>query len=212
MKGKLYKIIFIIILILAIASSVFFLALHQGWITTKSEELQIEETCNVVTEIKKISEFTSACYYKEIILRETKTRKIVDNSLGNKIAKVFGKKDGLVTDEIVIIANGKVRAGFNLKGLSDDDIIVQGDTLTVTLPKVEILDVIVNPANFDVYVETGEWNENKVTEIKKQALEQIKSDAINDGILDKAKESGLKKLQEMFKSFGYKEVIINTIQ
>lgn len=212
MKGKLYKIIFIIILILAIASSVFFWALHQGWITTKSEELQIEETCNVVTEIKKISEFTSACYYKEIILRETKTRKIVDNSLGNKIAKVFGKKDGLVTDEIVIIANGKVRAGFNLKGLSDDDIIVQGDTLTVTLPKVEILDVIVNPANFDVYVETGEWNENKVTEIKKQALEQIKSDAINDGILDKAKESGLKKLQEMFKSFGYNEVIINTIQ
>ena len=117
-----------------------------------------------------------------------------------------------MTDEIVIIANGKVRAGFNLKGLSDDDIIVQGDTLTVTLPKVEILDVIVNPANFDVYVETGEWNENKVTEIKKQALEQIKSDAINDGILDKAKESGLKKLQEMFKSFGYNEVIINTIQ
>ena len=49
-------------------------------------------------------------------------------------------------------------------------------------------------------------------EIKKQALEQIKSDAINDGILDKAKESGLKKLQEMFKSFGYNEVIINTIQ
>ena len=117
-----------------------------------------------------------------------------------------------MTDEIVIIANGKVRAGFNLKGLSDDDIIVQGDTLTVTLPKVEILDVIVNPTNFDVYVETGEWNENKVAEIKKQALEQIKSDAINDGILDKAKESGLKKLQEMFKSFGYNEVIINTIQ
>ena len=175
-------------------------------------ELKIAETANVVEQIKKISEFTSACYYKEIILRETKTRKIVDNSLGNKIAKVFGKKDGLVTDEIVIIANGKVRAGFNLKGLSDDDIIVQGDTLTVTLPKVEILDVIVNPANFDVYVETGEWNENKVTEIKKQALEQIKSDAINDGILDKAKESGLKKLQEMFKSFGYNEVIINTIQ
>lgn len=213
MNRNFYKVIFIIILALAIAAGVFFLALHQGWIANNNnEELQIEETSNVVAEIRKISEFTSACYYKEIILRETKTRKVVDNSIGNKVAKVFGKKDGLITDEIVIIANGKVRAGFNLKDLSDDSVITNGDTLTITLPKAEIIDVIVNPTNFDVYIESGEWSENQIIGIKNQALEQIKSDALKEGILEKATESGLKNLKEMFKSFGYNEIIINTIQ
>lgn len=117
-----------------------------------------------------------------------------------------------MTDEIVIIANGKVRAGFNLKDLEEGDIMITGDTLTVNLPKAEIFDVIVNPSGFDIYIEDGTWDEQQVTEIKNKAISKIKEDAINEGILDKAKESGVTKLSEMFKTFGFSEVIVNVAE
>ena len=207
--GKWLKAIISIILILAVLAGAAYFAMQKGWTSNlfQKDELKIDETANVVTEIKKISEFTSACFYEEIILRETKTTKVVDNSIGNKIATLFGKKEGLMTDEIVIIANGKVR-GFNLKNLgdgelADGDIKINGDTLFVTLPKAEIFDVLVNPSDFDIYIEDGTWDEQKVVNIKNKAIDRIKEDAIKDGILEKATKSGVKKLTEMFKTFGF---------
>lgn len=202
------KTIFTIIAILAVIVGAAIFALQQGWLKLnleKEAESQIEETTNVVTEIKKISEFTSACYYKEIILRETKTR---ESSIKNKVFKMVGKNDGLTSDEIVIIAGGKVRAGFNLEDLTDDNVIANSDTLMITLPKAEILDVIVNPSDFDVYIENGEWPEEKVIEIKNKAIAKIENDAIKDGILEKAKDAGIKRLSDMFKIFGFSEVNI----
>lgn len=200
---KTIKIILILVAILAVLAAAAFFAMKKGLLDFKGDELEIDETPTVISEIKKISEFTSACFYEEIILQEKKNRKVVDNSVGNKIAGLFGKKEGLITDEIVIIANGKVRAGFNLKDLADSDIKINGDTLTVNLPEAEIFDVIVNPSNFDIYIEDGTWDEQKVTDIKNKAVSKIKEDALSDGILVKATNSGVKKLTDMFKTFGF---------
>ena len=205
---KTIKIILILVAILAVLAAAAFFAMKKGLLDFKGDELEIDETPTVISEIKKISEFTSACFYEEIILQEKKTRKVVDNSVGNKIASLFGKKEGLITDEIVIIANGKVRAGFNLKDLADSDIKINGDTLTVNLPEAEIFDVIVNPSNFDIYIEDGTWDEQKVKEIKNKAVSKIKEDALSEGILAKATKSGVKKLTEMFKTFGFPVVNI----
>ena len=207
-KKKPIITIIIILVVLALLAAAAFFAMKKGLLDFKGDELKIDKTPTVVTEIKKISEFTSACFYEEIILQEKKTSKVVDNSVGKKISNLFGKKEGLITDEIVIIANGKVRAGFNLKDLADGDIKINGDTLTVNLPEAEIFDVIVNPSNFDIYIEDGTWDEQKVTEIKNEAVSKIKEDALTDGILVKATNSGVKKLSEMFKTFGFPVVNI----
>ena len=205
---KIIKFFFVLIVILAVLAAGAFFAMKKGLLDFKGDELKIAETPTVISEIKKISEFISACFYEEIILQEKKTRKVVDNSVGNKIAGLFGKKEGLITDEIVIIANGKVRAGFNLKNLADNDIRINGDTLTVNLHEAEIFDVIVNPSNFDIYIEDGTWDEKKVTDIKNKAVSKIKEDALSEGILVKATNSGVKKLAEMFKTFGFPVVHI----
>lgn len=185
---KIKSIISLVVIVVVLATGVL-TSFKLGLFDTKDDNLSIDKTANVVTEIKKISEFTSACFYEEILLQES-------------------KKEFLTTDEIVIIANGKVRAGFNLKDLSDDAIRVNGDTLYVALPKAEIFDVLVNPSDFDIYIEDGTWDEPTVTAIKNKALTQIKEDALKDGILEKAEESGVKKLTELFKSFGFTEVNI----
>ena len=116
---KKTKIILVILVIIAILASAAYIAIEKGLLDFKSDNLKIDETANVVKEIKNISEFTSACFYEEIILQEKKTSNVVDNSIVNEIAGFFGKKEGLITDEIVIIANGKVRAGFNLKKMAE---------------------------------------------------------------------------------------------
>lgn len=205
MQKTKIKLIIILVSVVIVAIAAVFVSFKLGLFDAKNDELSIDKTANVITEIKKISEFTSACFYEEIILKESKA---TDN-VTNKVAGFFGKKEAVCSDEIVIIANGKVRAGFNLQNLKDEDIIVNGDTLTINLPKAEIFDVIVNPSDFDIYIEDGKWSQDQVTQIENKAITQIKQDAINDGIMAKAEESGVKKLTEIFKTFGFSEVSIN---
>ena len=173
----------------------------------KDEGLKIDETANVVTEIRKIAQFTSACYYEDIILKETKA----NESLGGKVVNTFSKKDKpILEDEIVIVASGNVRAGFDLSKLSEKDIVIHDSILEVTLPKAKIFEVIVNPSDFDIYIEDGTWSHEQVTKVENKAMNKIRKDAINDGLLDKATELGVAKLTELFKTFGYKEVVIHT--
>ena len=42
-----------------------------------------------------------------------------------------------------------------------------------------------------------------------KAKKRVEKDAINDGILEKATESGKKQLTELFKTLGFKEVYVD---
>lgn len=171
------------------------------------KELTIDKTANVVTEVKKISKFTTACFYEEVTLVEKKANDMVDNAAGQYVASLFGKQN-LVEDEICIIANGKVRAGYDFEKLSDDAIKVSGDTLEVKLPEVEIFDIVVNPSNFDVYVNDGNWTHEQVTEVQGKAKAKIEDDAKKAGIIEKAKTSGEEQLVNLFKTFGFETVVL----
>ena len=93
-------------------------------------ELKIENTANVVEKIKEISEFTTACYYEEAVLKDSKVEK---NESG-----FLGLIDMETSKEIVIIAKGKVRAGFDLSKVTEDKINIKNDTIGITLPELEI--------------------------------------------------------------------------
>ena len=191
-----------IIVLVLVAAALLWLKLKP-----KDEGLKIDETANVVTEIRKIAQFTSACYYEDVILKDKKA----NETLGGKVVNSFSKKDKpILEDEIVIVASGNVRAGFDLSKLSEKDIVIRDSVLEVTLPKAEIFEVIVNPSGFDVYIEDGTWSHEQVTKVENKAMNKIRKDAINDGLLGKATELGVTKLTELFKTFGYKEVVIHT--
>lgn len=191
-----------IIILVLVAAALLWLKLKP-----KDEGLKIDETANVVTEIRKIAQFTSACYYEDVILKDKKA----NETLGGKVVNSFSKKDKpILEDEIVIVASGNVRAGFDLSKLSEKDIVIRDSVLEVTLPKAEIFEVIVNPSGFDVYIEDGTWSHEQVTKVENKAMNKIRKDAISDGLLEKATELGVTKLTELFKTFGYKEVVIHT--
>ena len=166
--------------------------------------MQYEKTANVITEIRNISEFTSACYCEELVMTEVKD----SENTTNKFVKMLGR--GAVSkDEICLIMDGKVRAGFDLSKVAEDAIAISGDTLTMTLPKPEIFDVIVNPSNCEVYVEEGKWSHEQVTAIQASARVRIQDDAIGYGILEQADKIGRERLADLFKTFGFNVVRLN---
>lgn len=150
--------------------------------------VSIEDTPNVVENIRNISELTTACFYEEILQSEQIKKK----------------------ESLIIIAEGKVRAGFNLSDLGEDKVVVQGDSsLRLRLPKAQIFDVIVNPSDIRFVEGEDEKDEVVVNRAIANAKKRIEEDAIKDGILDKATESGKKQLTELFKAFGFKEVYVD---
>lgn len=173
----------------------------------KEEVLEIDKTANVVTEIRKIAELTTACYYEDVILKDKKPSETIGGKVVNSISK---NEKPILEDHIVIVASGNVRAGFNLAKLTPKDVVAEDTVLTVTLPKAEILEVIVNPSDYDIYIEDGRWSHEQVTKVEDQARAQIRQDAIADGLLQHAEELGISKLTELFKTYGFKKVIIKT--
>ena len=158
-------------------------------------ELNIDNTANIVTGIKKISEFNVITFYEELVLKEKKDTKVFFEQVST-------------TNEIVIVAKGTVRVGFDLSKVKESDLVAKGDTLTVIVPSVEIFDVIVNPSDFEIFFEDGGWSHEEVTKIESNAKSRLKEDAINNNILNKANEIGIEKLASFFKSFGFKVVNI----
>ena len=175
--------------------------------TQRKRGWKITDTPAVVVAIKKIAELATACFFEEKILVEKKTKAIVDNKVGDFIAGL-AKKEALIEDELCLIAKGQVRAGYDLRELKEDDISFENNVLTIRLPEVKILEVIINPKGWDFYVEEGFWSDEQIRNIKSKAKELVKTDALENGILEKAAKNGADKIKALMLSLGFKNVFI----
>ena len=111
----------------------------------RKRELEIERTAAVVEEVRRIGELSSAGYYEELVLTDR------DASYLGELKRISGINRLTGSGDFVIICKGRVRAGFDLTRMQPSDCSVSGDTLRVTLPPVEILDVVINPADYEVF-------------------------------------------------------------
>ena len=192
MKKQNYKQFFLLLLIVAAALIFIVIKCNRKSGETKDRELKIDKTENVVTAVKNISELVTVTYYEELVLHYSKpSTKLIDKS----------------KDEIVILAKGKVRAGFDLSPLVTDDISVSGDTVHIKLPKAKITDVIINPSDFEIYHEDGKWSQNLISSIENEARAKLKANALKTGIITKADKSGKDRMQQVLKGLGFNTVI-----
>ena len=184
-------------------------------------ELAIDKTANVITEIKKISEFTTACYYEDKIIDHKKyeyfdreVKKGKSSGILSSLTSVFSSdtnkvevvKDSTESGRIVYIVRTKVKAGYDFSKIEEGGITVQGDTLCVKLPPVEIFDIIANPSDWTLYYHDGEWEDAEIRTLQSNSKAGIKQDAINAGIIEKAETYGKEEIAMLFKTFGFKEV------
>jgi len=162
--------------------------------------LRIDRTAAVVEQVRRMGELSSAGFYEELVLTDR------DDSYLGELRRVSGVRRLAGSGDFVIICKGCVRAGFDLTKMKPADFSVSGDTLRVTLPPVEVLDVIINPTDYEHF--SGHRTHEETVGIILQAKQRLRADAVQAGVLEQAEASGVAGLQRLFSSLGYSEVVI----
>jgi len=122
----------------------------------------------------------------------------------------------IVYERLVLIACGRVKAGIDLSKLRDDDVTVDGDVVTVRLPKAQLLDVYLiddstQPCTTKVYDRTNLILLPETQELESQAREQaltaIRTAAVQSGLLSDANRNAKISIERILILAGYKQVV-----
>lgn len=168
-----------------------------GW-TNGSKFFFNTNSSAVVTEIQKLNRLETASFTIEKVI-EAGTK-------GNAF------NDILFGDRILLIAHGKVVAGFDFSKLKQDKIHVSGTSIDITLPPPQILSSKLDNDLTRVYDRKEglltKGDKDLESEARKQAEVTIIEAACNASILDTAAENGKKQLTTLFKALGFETIKI----
>ena len=84
---------------------------------------------------------------------------------------------------------------FILGKLSENDLKISGDMITVKFPATEIFDVIVNPSDTRMFVEDGKWSHEEVTAMQVNCSNQMHQNALERVFLIRQTKSAKKRLK-----------------
>ena len=112
-------------------------------------------------------------------------------------------------DELVRIYYGTLRLGVNMHQVKRGWLQVAGDSVTVTLPQVGLLDkVFIDEARTKPFYEVGSWKPADRETLYKKAYRQMQSHCLTKENLEAAKVNGEAQFRSMMRSMGYKHVKI----
>jgi len=166
-----------------------------SWNIFSSKPVTIDDTPILIKDIRSLGQVITATFYDEVV---------VDSTIKHHFPQL-----PVTDDQLVIIARGRVLAGIDLKLLTDKNVKVSKDTVWMQLPPTKILDVIINPADYETFEEKGNWNQEAVTAVKIKARAKITADAFNKNIIDKADTKAKAVLEDFLHAAGFKVVLFN---
>ena len=76
------------------------------------------------------------------------------------------------------------------------------------MPPVEVFDIITNPSDYEIEYRDGNWTDESLKQVKVKGRKMLGKNALEFGILQKAEESGLKRLETLFQTFGFNTVLL----
>lgn len=164
----------------------------------ENNKYDIKSASSVVTRMKALNRLETASFTIE---------KIIDaGTAGNRLQQV------LFGDRLLLIAHGEVIAGFDLSQMSEDDIKIIDDTMTIILPKPQILFTSLDNEKTRVYdrqkglLTTGD--KDLESEARIEAERVIRSAACSAEILETASQNAREQLGALFSAAGFTSVTI----
>lgn len=176
----------------------------------RARPLKIEETPVLIKEINDLAELSTMVSYDEVVVDSVfaDPRKVLIKTITgisfNPLSPDYKR--------LVLIAKGQVIAGTNLKLISPEDIVITGDSVSLLLPRAQILDIIVNPSGFETFIETGDWSQDAVTQVKQKAREKMRDRAQQAGITEKSDARSIQLMKNFLRSIGYRRIHVSTKQ
>lgn len=173
----------------------------------RSQPVVIEETPIIIKEINTLSQLMTVTFMDEMVMDTIKP----GYRMPTLVPILGGARLSPSLDKLVIIGKGKVIAGINLKELSEKDISQSGDSIHLNLPGSIILSTIINPTDYETFVEKGNWNETAVIALKVKIRNELRDRAIRQNILQLSDTRSKKILETFLKNLGFKKVEINLV-
>jgi hypothetical protein len=120
-------------------------------------------------------------------------------------------RKGIFTDdELVRIYYGTLRLGIDMQQLSDDAITVKGDSVEVILPKVGLLDKdFIDEAKTKPFYESGKWSPQAHDALYRKAQSQMLQHCLTKENVKTAEVNAEIQVSNLFKSLGYKNVVLH---
>lgn len=167
----------------------------------------IDETPILIKNIKSIGQLILYTSYDEVVADS------VIVTRGSAFVNAFNHLSPVpmlpsADKQLVLIGRGKVLAGTDFSMLPDTSLTIRNDTVTLILPKAKIIEAIVNPSDFEVFIEKGQWSNEEVTLVKLQARRKLEARALQQNILVKANVKVRTVMQNFLESMKFKKVIL----
>ena len=113
-------------------------------------------------------------------------------------------------NKVLLLAQGIVKAGIDLKKISPDDVTISGKALTITLPKPEITDAYLDDAQTRVIERTTGFLRSLDKDLeqttRQNAVDDIRRAAQQSGILNDANDRARQELRAFFQQAGFDPV------
>jgi hypothetical protein len=167
----------------------------------------LDETPILIKEIKSIGQLVTYSASDEVVADSTIVSKV--SAFINSFNRIIPFAAIPPIDKrLVLIGRGKVLAGTNLALLHDSSLHIINDTVTLIMPRAQILDAILNPGDFETFVERGEWSSQEVAMVKIQARRKIIERALRQNILQNADDKARLVMENFLRNMGYKRVLV----
>ena len=112
-------------------------------------------------------------------------------------------------DELVRIYYGTLRLGLNMHRLQQGWIKTEGDSVTMTLPKIGLLDKdFIDEARTKPFFESGKWKPEDRDALYRKAYRQMMNHCLTQENLQAAEHNAEEQLRNMMRSMGVANVRI----
>ena len=160
--------------------------------------LRIENTTTVVQQVQTLSDLVTVKYVMQKV-------EIVDSPPESTLGK-FVQGD----NKVLLLAQGVVKAGIELKKITPDDVTISGKSLTITLPRPQITDAYLDDAQTKVIERTTGFLRSLDKDLeqttRQYAVADIRREALENGILNDANERARTELRTFFQQAGFETV------
>lgn len=199
---------------LLILAGIYYFAVKAEWLPSPADIFRaapvvIDNTPILINEIRQVSQLVALTALDEVVVSSVKA---APANAARQIFQLVSPITPISVDCIVLVVKGTVQVGTDLARISDQQVFIKGDSVSLQVPAAGILMVEVNPSGTETFIEEGDWTQSEVTALKQKAIDQLKARAMEKGLLKKADAQALLVLHNFLKTLGYTKIRVVTSQ
>ena len=174
----------------------------------KPQPVTIEQTGVWVKEIKALAQLVTVSAYDELVADTV--RSLIPEAF--RVPSVFPPvvlpRSFLGERRLVLVGKTTTHVGINMQSVTPNNIQVTEDSIHLTLPRAQVLDVIVNPSDVDVFIEDGAWSGEAIAALKNKLRQQAAQKVSQRGLFQQAQAKATSLFTSFFEGAGFRKVTI----